>query len=130
MIDVRYRSRTCAQAGCTKRPTFNVAGAKGGLYCAAHRQDGMIDVTHKTCARAGWSRRPTFNVRGEKGGLYCAEHRREKWADKNPARRNAGATAQVKQFAKRAKRKKVIATPALVAMEAAAPAAAPPGGDA
>lgn len=39
-----------AQAGCVKRPLFNIVGARESLYCNEHKREGMVDVSNKRCA--------------------------------------------------------------------------------
>ena len=46
-----------------------------GLYCAEHKQPGMMNVKNKKCISPGCPKRPHFNQPGETGGLYCAEHK-------------------------------------------------------
>ena len=77
ILPKRYCRKTCEHpAGCEKQPNFNVRGATKGIFCAEHKQEGMIDVKNKTCEHpAGCEKRPTFNTRGETRGLFCADHK-------------------------------------------------------
>ena len=64
-------ARKCLK--CNKRASFNTKGEKTGLYCADHKELGMIDVAQKRCLKC--DKQPNYNVRGEKTGLYCADHK-------------------------------------------------------
>ena len=67
----------CIHEGCNKQPAFNIEGKKNGLYCSAHKLEGMIDVINKTCTHEGCNIRPFFNIEGKKTGLYCSAHKLE-----------------------------------------------------
>ena len=69
--------KNCIYEGCKSRPHFNNEGEKTGLYCFAHKLEGMTDVGHKKCIHEGCSTRPNFNNEGEKTGLYCSAHKLE-----------------------------------------------------
>ena len=51
MIDV-VRKR-CVYNGCTKHPSYGVAGSRKAAYCSQHALDGMIDVVSKKCVHNG-----------------------------------------------------------------------------
>ena len=72
---------TCAHEGCKKRPSYNTEGETRGLYCATHKQEGMIDVNHKTCKHKGCKTRPSYNIEGKTNGLYCVTHKKEGMID-------------------------------------------------
>jgi hypothetical protein len=73
MLDVI--NPTCIHAGCKKQPNYNTEGITKGLYCSAHKFDGMLDVNHPTCIHAGCKTRPAFNTQGETKGIYCSAHK-------------------------------------------------------
>ena len=66
---------TCIEEGCKKQPSFNFEGLKK-LYCAQHKLNGMIDVTHKTCLEDTCNIRPCYNFEDQKKGLYCVKHKK------------------------------------------------------
>ena len=72
MTDVK--SFKCIHEGCKKIPTFNHEGEKA-LYCATHRQSGMIDVKNFKCIHEGCIKYPYYNIDGEKA-LFCSLHKR------------------------------------------------------
>ena len=75
----------CIHAGCKKQPVFNTDGETKGLYCSAHKLDGMVDVKSPTCIHEGCKTRPVFNTEGEAKGLYCSAHKLDGMVDvKNP----------------------------------------------
>lgn len=45
-------------------PNFNFPGEKGGIFCAQHKAEGMVDIKHKRCVEPGCSKRPSFNYTG------------------------------------------------------------------
>jgi hypothetical protein len=71
----------CIHEGCKKRPVFNNAGEKKGLYCFAHKVDGMVDIIHKTCIHQNCKKQPSYNNAGEKKGLYCFTHKMPEMVD-------------------------------------------------
>ena len=71
----------CIHEGCNTRPTFNVSGETKGLYCLAHKLQGMVDVVSKFCIHEGCNTRPTFNVSGDTKGLYCLAHKLQGMVD-------------------------------------------------
>jgi hypothetical protein len=73
MMNVRHP--TCIHAGCKKHPNYNTEGNTKGLYCSAHKLDGMLDVNHPKCRHAGCKTRPAFNTQGETNGIYCSAHK-------------------------------------------------------
>ena len=80
MVDVRHKR--CAHDGCNTRPHFNTPGSTQGLYCAEHKQDGIVEVKNKRCAHDGCNKlNPVFNVTGSTTGLYCAEHKQDGMVD-------------------------------------------------
>ena len=63
-----------------QQPSFNFPGEKGGVRCAAHKLDGMVNVVDKTCDHVDddgtASRRGTkIQFPGEKGGVRCFAHK-------------------------------------------------------
>jgi len=66
MLDIcNAQDRKCQGAGCTRMPNFNFPGEKGGIFCAQHKSEGMVDIKHKRCQEPGCSKRPSFNYTGE-----------------------------------------------------------------
>jgi plastocyanin len=61
----------CIHEGCKTRPIFNKEGEKP-MYCATHKESGMVDVVHDRCIKC--KKRPNFNKEGEKP-LYCMDHK-------------------------------------------------------
>lgn len=62
---------------CAKRPCYNFIGLKHELFCAEHRQDGMVNVLKTKCAEDGCNIEPSYNYKGEAKRLYCSQHKRE-----------------------------------------------------
>jgi hypothetical protein len=70
MINVKHKR--CREIGCQKQPIFNVAGILQGLYCAEHKQPGMVDVKNKRCEQCqtkAWYGCPGL------APTRCAQHR-------------------------------------------------------
>jgi hypothetical protein len=69
MINV-VEKRRCAAEGCVSlKPVFNYPGETKGMYCATHKQPGMVNVISPKCA-SGWcetQRNPNPQYEG-----YCA----------------------------------------------------------
>jgi hypothetical protein len=45
--------KRCETDGCETRPTCNTQGETKGRFCAAHGEDGMVDVRNKRCETDG-----------------------------------------------------------------------------
>jgi len=71
----------CKFIGCKTHACFNNEGETIGLYCAKHKEEGMVDIKHKRCAFKDCKTRPNFNEEGESEGLYCAKHRKNGMVD-------------------------------------------------
>lgn len=74
---IRPKNKLCVFDGCTTRANYNFHGQKEKLFCAVHKQDGMVDVTHPMCAYNGCMKVPYFNAPGERKGLYCSDHKED-----------------------------------------------------
>jgi hypothetical protein len=71
--------RKCRENDCEKQPYFGTEKNKG-LYCAAHKKEGMRDVVNKTCLEDDCEKQPYFGTEKNKG-LYCAAHKKEGMRD-------------------------------------------------
>ena len=71
----------CIHPGCKTRPTFNVSGETKGLYCSAHKLQGMVDVKNVRCNHEMCNKQPVFNVSGRTKGLYCLAHKLQGMVD-------------------------------------------------
>ena len=69
--------KKCKEKGCKTRPTYNVEGATNALYCATHKEEGMVNVIHKTCLVPECRKHPSYNVEGTTNALYCADHKED-----------------------------------------------------
>ena len=45
MVDVTHK--TCEEAGCNIRPTYNISGGKA-RFCEEHKHTNMVNVLYKT----------------------------------------------------------------------------------
>jgi hypothetical protein len=71
----------CLHRGCKTRATFNVSGETKGLYCSAHKLQGMVDVKNVRCNHEMCNKQPVFNVSGRTKGLYCLAHKLQGMVD-------------------------------------------------
>jgi hypothetical protein len=67
----------CNESSCETTPVYNREGESKGLYCTAHKKEGMVNVKHKTCCEKKCKTRATCNYEGETTGVYCAVHKKE-----------------------------------------------------
>ncbi len=58
--------RKCQGPDCKKSASFDVFGGKG-IYCLAHREPGMVNVTNKKCEFLGCVTAACFDVSGGNG---------------------------------------------------------------
>ena len=65
----------CIHPGCKTRSTFNKEGETKGLFCASHKENGMVNVKCHRCMHEGCTKQPAFNKEGETKGLFCASHK-------------------------------------------------------
>ena len=79
MVDIHHK--TCRQEGCRIRPHYNFEGSTTGLYCATHKEAGMINVKTKTCNQEGCQKIPVYNFEGEKEGKFCVAHKKAEMID-------------------------------------------------
>lgn len=60
---------------CNKRASFNLPGIKPAKYCAAHKQENMVDVNNKKCIYEACTKVPTYNMPGITKAIYCNAHK-------------------------------------------------------
>ncbi|CAN0316686.1 unnamed protein product [Ascophyllum nodosum] len=70
MVDVIKRK--CRTEGCSKRPSFGVAGTNTAEYCAQHAPDGVVDVKRRKCKIEGCCKIPPIGWQVRKGGVLHA----------------------------------------------------------
>jgi hypothetical protein len=71
----------CNHPDCNKHANFNNLGEKRRKFCAKHKEEGMVDVTHAKCNHPDCNKRAHFNNLGEKRGKFCAKHKEEGMVD-------------------------------------------------
>jgi hypothetical protein len=71
----------CQYINCTIRPTFNFINEKKALFCAKHKQEGMVDVKSKRCLEKNCCTQPVYNFKDENKPLYCYKHKKEGMID-------------------------------------------------
>lgn len=69
----------CLGEGCKKYPHYNHPGESKGIYCIAHKSDGMR-VVGKFCIENECTNIATFNYKNMKRA-YCIQHRKEKMVE-------------------------------------------------
>ena len=65
----------CKENGCRIIPVFNNPGETRGIYCYAHKIEGMVNVASKTCIHPECKKQPSYNEEGETKKLYCNAHK-------------------------------------------------------
>lgn len=71
----------CNYEGCKKTCRFNFPNEKKPLFCATHKQDGMINLSVKIkCSFEGCNKIPSYNFEG-KNAERCSEHKLEGMVD-------------------------------------------------
>lgn len=73
------KTMTRCQSCKTRHGCFGYPG-ESPVSCAAHKQEGMIDVVHPRCRSVACAKRPSFGPPGGKP-LACATHRSPEWVD-------------------------------------------------
>ena len=66
MVNVYHRK--FRSEGCSKQPSFAVAGTEAVKYCAQRAPEGMVDVNSRKCRTEGCGKRSSFGVAGTKLG--------------------------------------------------------------
>jgi len=69
----KIHTRKCREDGCKIMPNFGTEKNKG-LYCDAHKKEGMRDVVNKTCLEDGCEKQPYFGSHLT-GRIHCSNHR-------------------------------------------------------
>ena len=59
------------QSGCNKQSAWKAARRRS---CAAHKEEGMVDVKNKRCDHPSCNRLSTYSVEGGKTAEFCAAH--------------------------------------------------------
>lgn len=67
-------SKRCDFQGCSKHPSYGVAGSKKAEFCVAHAQEGMVDVCSKRCGHPGCTKRSSYGTPGSKKPQFCIHH--------------------------------------------------------
>lgn len=66
-----------ADEGCSKYPSFGIAGSKTAQFCAQHAAEDMVHVKNKICRQEGCSKRLSFSMDGIKTVEFCPLHAAE-----------------------------------------------------
>ncbi|CAM9778261.1 unnamed protein product [Chrysoparadoxa australica] len=73
-----HPSNRCAQAGCTKQPSFGYPNQRARTHCAVHKLEGMeAKFKQATCAHEGCNKQPSFGYANQRSKTHCAEHKTE-----------------------------------------------------
>ena len=65
----------CKEKGCKIRPNYNNEGETTGLYCSAHKKEGMVNVRDKKCIHPECEVIPIFNFKGIKKASRTSKRR-------------------------------------------------------
>eukprot|EP00903_Cladosiphon_okamuranus_P013020 g12148.t1 len=79
MIDLV--DKKCAHPGCTKRPSFGLAGTNKREFCTEHGKEGMIHLISKKCAHQGCIAQPLYGVAGSKKREFCSKRAKQGMVD-------------------------------------------------
>ena len=79
MVNVVHR--VCKHEGCSKRPSFGMAGRKTAEFCSHHASEGMVNIRNRRCRNKGCSKRPSFGMAGRKKAEFCTQHATERRAN-------------------------------------------------
>jgi hypothetical protein len=71
----------CQEINCNTRPTYNFKNETKAIYCAKHKQIGMIDIKSKRCFEDNCFTQPVYNYKNESHPLYCFKHKKEEMVD-------------------------------------------------
>jgi hypothetical protein len=63
----------CIEPDCRKRSNFGNVEDTSASYCAAHKEDDMVDLKHKRCEAKGCGKQPHFGPNGGKA-RFCKPH--------------------------------------------------------
>ena len=72
---INIKADICMFEGCKVHPSFNFEGQKQRLWCASHKQAGMVNINDKPCDFDGCKKQPNYNYDGEKNAVYCVSHK-------------------------------------------------------
>ena len=56
---------------------FIFPGAKPGVRCGHHKEDGMVNVKNKVCEYDGCTTLPSFNFPGATSGVRFGHHKED-----------------------------------------------------
>ncbi len=73
------KSNICQADGCSVNASYGHPGTSKRLFCASHRENGMIIVDRSTCEHEDCSRQPVFGF--QKPPRFCKAHREDGMID-------------------------------------------------
>ena len=68
---IKKKQAVCKQEGCFKQRSFGFAGDKT-IFCAVHKQSGMINLKHSRCKTQGCKLVPCYE--NNSGSKFCFIH--------------------------------------------------------
>jgi L-rhamnose mutarotase len=71
------KHKKCKHKDCNKRPNYGIIGTKTPIYCAAHKDKDMVNVTSKKCIHSGCTVTASYNFINENMPIYCKTHMKD-----------------------------------------------------
>lgn len=82
MTDVKNIHLLCQFAsGCQHQANYNFIDQTKAIFCKAHKDIGMVDVTHPKCEHERCRLRPSYNYETEISGRFCYTHKLDDMVD-------------------------------------------------
>eukprot|EP00903_Cladosiphon_okamuranus_P012942 g12084.t1 len=81
--------RRCADGDCQLGASFGMPG-KPARFCSAHKDAGMVNVTHRRCEEPRCERQPSFNFAGMRRTKFCGSHKKSGMINVSSPRCDAG----------------------------------------
>ncbi len=70
-----HQSTWCKNVHCSKQPSFNFPGLTKRMFCATHKEAGMVNIVDRACGIDGCRTIPAYNHQGHTKGFFCAVHK-------------------------------------------------------
>ena len=67
----------CRSEGCALSASFGYPNSRRRVYCRAHKETGMANVSNPLCRSAECTRQATFGLRSGPRRVFCSLHRED-----------------------------------------------------
>lgn len=81
------RQYTCKDGGCSMTASYGPEGTRTRVFCATHKQQGMVIFCHQECSQERCDREAWYGVEGTKKREFCKAHKKDGMISQKTPRR-------------------------------------------